>query len=77
LRHRFDFFLKYFPLWYSLRKADKVVAVSNYVKDFLKRNIGKDEKDIFVAYPMINMILLRSLRWLSLLCLILLFSGNK
>ena len=51
---RLNLFLKYFPLWYSLRKADKVVAVSNYVKDFLKRNIGKDEKDIFVAYHMVN-----------------------
>lgn len=51
---RLNLFFKYFPLRHSLRKADKLVAVSNYVKDFLKRNIGKDEKDIFVAYPMIN-----------------------
>jgi len=51
---RLNLFFKYFPLRHVLRKADKVVAVSNYVKDFLKRNIGKDEKDIFVAYHMIN-----------------------
>lgn len=51
---RLNLFFKYFPLLHSLRKADKVVAVSNYVKDFLKRNIGKDEKDTYVAYPMIN-----------------------
>lgn len=54
LKARLNLFLKYFPLCYSLRKADKVVAVSKYVKDFLKRNICKDEKNIFVAYHMIN-----------------------
>jgi len=54
LRMRLNLLLKYFPLKHSLRRADKVVAVSNYVKDFLKRNIGKDEKDIFVAYHMVN-----------------------
>lgn len=53
-RMRLNLFFKYFPSVYSLRKADKVVAVSNYVKDFLKRNIGRDEKDIFVAYHMVN-----------------------
>lgn len=54
LRMRLNLSIKYFATWLSLRKADKVIAVSNYVKDFLKRNIGKDEKDIFVAYHMIN-----------------------
>jgi len=53
-RMRLNLFFKYFALRHSLRRADKVVAVSNYVKDFLKRNMGKDEKDIFVAYHMIN-----------------------
>ena len=53
-RMRLNLLFKYFPLRHSLRRADKVVAVSNYVKDFLKRNIGKDEKDIFVAYHIIN-----------------------
>ena len=51
---RLNLFFKYFALKHSIRRADKVVAVSNYVKDFLKRNIGKDEKDILVAYHMIN-----------------------
>ncbi|MFC1792129.1 glycosyltransferase [Planctomycetota bacterium] len=54
LRMRLNLSVKYLASRYSLRRADKVVAVSNYVKDFLKRNIGKDEKDIFVAYHMIN-----------------------
>lgn len=53
-RMRLNLFFKYFPSVYSLRRADKVVAVSNYVKDFLKRNVGRNEKDIFVAYHMIN-----------------------
>ncbi|MHC4070459.1 MAG: glycosyltransferase [Planctomycetota bacterium] len=53
-RTRLNLSFKYFVTRYSLRRADKVVAVSNYVKDFIKRNIGKDEKDIFVAYHMIN-----------------------
>ena len=55
-RMRLNLSVKYFATGLSLRKADKVVAVSYYVKDFLKRNIGKDEKDIFVAYHMINSI---------------------
>ena len=54
LKMRLNLFLKYFPLRYSLRKADKVVAVSNYVMGFLKKDIGKDKKNIFVAYHMIN-----------------------
>lgn len=54
LKMRFNLFLKYLPLRYCLRKADKVVAVSNYVKGFLQKNIGKDEKNIFVAYHLIN-----------------------
>jgi len=53
-RMRLNLFFKYFALRHSLRRADKVVAVSDYVKDFLKRNMGKDEKDIFVTYHMIN-----------------------
>lgn len=51
---RLNLLFKYFSLKYTLRRADKVVAVSNYVKDFLKRRIGKGEKDIFVAYHMVN-----------------------
>jgi len=54
LSMRLNLLLKYFPLRHSLRRADKVVAVSNYVKDFLKKIIAKDEKDIFVAYHIIN-----------------------
>ena len=54
LRMRLNLLLKYLPLKYSLRRADKIVAVSNYVKDFLTRSIGKNEKDIFVAYHIIN-----------------------
>lgn len=54
LRMRLNLFFKYLPLRYSLHKADKIVAVSNYVKDFLKKTIGKEEKDIFTAYHMIN-----------------------
>jgi hypothetical protein len=53
-RMRLSLFFKYLPLRYALRKADKIVAVSNYVKDFLKNSIGKDEKDIFVAYHWVN-----------------------
>jgi glycosyltransferase involved in cell wall biosynthesis len=53
-RMRLNLLFKYLPLKHSLRRADKIVAVSNYVKDFLKKDIGKDEKDIFVAYHMIN-----------------------
>jgi len=53
-RMRLNLLLKYFPLIHSLRKADKVVAVSDYVKDFLKKTIGKSDKDIFVAYHIIN-----------------------
>jgi len=53
-RMRLNLSIKYFTTRHSLRRADKVVAVSNYVKDFLKRYIGKDEKDIFVAYHIIN-----------------------
>lgn len=53
-RMRLNLLFKYLPLKHSLRRADKVVAVSNYVKDFLKKDIGKDEKDIFVAYHTIN-----------------------
>jgi glycosyltransferase involved in cell wall biosynthesis len=54
LRMRLNLLLKYLPLRHSLRRADKIVAVSNYVKDFIKKNIGKDDKDIFVAYHIIN-----------------------
>lgn len=54
LRMRLNLCLKYLPLNYSLRKADKVVAVSYYVRDFLKDVIRKDENDIFVAYHMVN-----------------------
>ena len=54
LKLRASLFLKNVVASHTLRRADKVVAVSNYVKDFLKRNIGKDEKDIFVAYHMVN-----------------------
>lgn len=53
-RMRLNLFIKYLATKHSLRRADKVVAVSNYVKDFLRRKIGKDEKDIFVAYHLIN-----------------------
>ena len=53
-RMRLNLLLKYLPLRHSLRRADKIVAVSNYVKNFIKKNIGKDEKDIFVAYHIIN-----------------------
>ena len=53
-RMRLNLSIKYLVTKHCLRRADKVVAVSNYVKDFLKRKIGKDEKDIFVAYHMIN-----------------------
>jgi len=53
-RMRLNLLLKYLPLRHSLRRADKVVAVSNYVKDFLKKNIGKNDNDIFVAYHTIN-----------------------
>jgi hypothetical protein len=48
IRMRLSLFIKYFALSHSLRRADKIVAVSNYVKDFLKKNIGKDEKDHYV-----------------------------
>jgi len=51
---RLNLLLKYFPLIHSLRRADKVVAVSCYVKDFLKKTIGKSDKDILVAYHIIN-----------------------
>jgi hypothetical protein len=51
---RLNLFSKYLPMIHSLRRADKIVAVSNYVKDYLKVNIGKKEKDIFVAYHMVN-----------------------
>jgi glycosyltransferase involved in cell wall biosynthesis len=53
-RMRLDLLFKYFALRHSLRRADKIIAVSDYVKDFLTKNIGKDEKDVFVAYHMIN-----------------------
>jgi glycosyltransferase involved in cell wall biosynthesis len=51
---RLNLLLKYWPSLHSLRKADKVVAVSDYVKHFIKKKIGKDDKDIFVAYHIIN-----------------------
>jgi len=54
LRMRLNLLLKYLPLIYSLRKADKVVAVSDYVKNFIKKKISKDDKDILVAYHIIN-----------------------
>jgi glycosyltransferase involved in cell wall biosynthesis len=54
LRMRLNLLSKYLPLKHSLRRADKIVAVSNYVKDFLKKNIGKSDKDILVAYHIIN-----------------------
>jgi glycosyltransferase involved in cell wall biosynthesis len=54
LRMRLNLLSKYLPLKHSLRRADKIVAVSNHVKDFLKKNIGKNDKDIFVAYHIIN-----------------------
>jgi hypothetical protein len=53
-RMRLNLLSKYLPLRHSLRRADKIVAVSNYVKDFIKKNIDKDEKDIWVAYHIIN-----------------------
>ena len=54
VRMRFSLFLKYFPTIHALRNADKVIAVSQYVRNFLLDKVGKDEKDIFVAYHMIN-----------------------
>jgi len=49
IKMKFSLFLKYLPTLWSLSKADKVIAVSNYVKDFLI-SIGKDKKNILVAY---------------------------
>jgi glycosyltransferase involved in cell wall biosynthesis len=53
-RMRLNLLLKYLPSKHSLQRADKIVTVSYYVKDFLKKTIGKDDKDIYVAYHIIN-----------------------